>query len=111
MVLMFIYNKKFDKQYEYQGQDLGVVCGKDRTVFKLWAPLAESVELCLYNYDGDAEQETGLAKSGTASLREMAKSPLLMKKGERGVWQLELSRADKRRGGPKRGSLCQGLRL
>ncbi len=91
MVLMFIYNKKFDEQYEYQGQDLGAVCGKDRTVFKLWAPLAESVELCLYNYDGDAEKETGLTKSQTASLREMAKSPLLMKKGERGVWQLELS--------------------
>lgn len=73
---MFIYDKKFDEQYEYTGQDLGAVCGEDGTVFKLWAPLAESVELCLYGHRGDMGQE--------------AEKVLPLKRGERGVWQLEL---------------------
>lgn len=91
---MFIYNKKFDEQYGYKGQDLGAVCGRDRTVFKLWAPLAESVELCLYGHRGDmgqdAETETFSARSGEVLIRKTAEKVLSMNRGERGVWQLEL---------------------
>ena len=67
---MFVYSREFDERYEYTGQDLGAVCRDDATIFKLWAPLAESVELCLYGENG-------------------AESILPMKKGERGVWQLD----------------------
>ncbi|MDE5590965.1 MAG: type I pullulanase, partial [Acetatifactor sp.] len=71
---MFIYTREFDEQYEYTGQDLGSVCGEKETVFKLWAPLAESVELCLYGEKGE-------------------ESIFPMKRGERGVWQLDFSKS------------------
>lgn len=67
---MFVYTREFDEKYEYKGKDLGAICGEDGTVFRLWAPLAESVELCLYGENG-------------------AESILPMKKGERGVWRLD----------------------
>ncbi|MCM1191602.1 MAG: type I pullulanase [Butyrivibrio sp.] len=70
---MFIYTREFDEQYEYKGKDLGAVCGESGTVFKLWAPLAEQVALCLYG-DGAAPEKV-----------------LPMEKEERGVWQLEFS--------------------
>ncbi len=100
---MFIYNKKFDEQYEYQGQDLGAVCGKDRTVFKLWAPFAESVELCLYGFSAQSGPASGAGQaagseqggeSGDLSVEEgtfPAEEVHSMQKGERGVWQLELT--------------------
>lgn len=95
---MFIYSRKFDEQYEYRGQDLGAVCEEDRTVFKLWAPLAESVELCLYGHNGGVqpEAEPGMFLPGTEAfpareaLPEAAEEVLPMKRGERGVWRLEL---------------------
>lgn len=71
---MFVYTREFDKRYEYTGQDLGVICRDDATTFKLWAPLAENVELCLYGENG-------------------AESILPMKKGERGVWQLDFPKS------------------
>lgn len=80
---MFVYTREFDEQYEYTGQDLGAVCRGDRTVFKLWAPLAEEVELCLYGESGDAERESSSDGGRPAKV-------LLMKRGERGVWQLDI---------------------
>jgi len=96
---MFVYTREFDERYEYRGKDLGAVCGESGTVFKLWAPLAEKVELCLYEQDGGA---------GTAPEREdTVKTPtriLFMRRGtleadtgrncgeedvRNGVWQLE----------------------
>lgn len=103
---MFIYNRKFDEQYEYRGGDLGAVCGEGGTTFRLWSPLAESVELCLYGRDGAAGQDAGAeafsGKTGAVSLREAAEEvhPMeevhsmeevySMEKGERGIWELEL---------------------
>lgn len=83
---MFVYTREFDEQYEYIGQDLGAVCREDGTVFKLWAPLAEKVELCLYGENGSAGSEGG---SGAGTPAEV----LLMKRGERGVWQLEVPKS------------------
>ncbi len=89
---MLTYNRKFDEQYEYKGRDLGAVCGEGGTMFKLWSPLAESVELCLYGQNGTAgaELETFSGTSGTVSMRETAEEVLPMERGERGVWKLEL---------------------
>lgn len=38
---------EFDEEYRYQGEDLGVTYTKERTTFKLWAPLASKVKLFL----------------------------------------------------------------
>ena len=66
------YDRDFDERYRYDGKDLGAVCGNGRTVFKVWSPLAERVELRLY-------------RSGTsrAWLRKELKAC------DRGVWALE----------------------
>ena len=44
----FQYTTEFDKNCAYDGEDLGAVCGEGKTRFKIWAPFAERVELCLY---------------------------------------------------------------
>lgn len=44
-----VYTKEFDEKYRYDGKDLGAVCSKEKTVFKLWSPLANKVTLYLYD--------------------------------------------------------------
>ena len=41
-------SESFIKEKTYDGDDLGVTHSKDKTVFKVWAPIAESVSVCLY---------------------------------------------------------------
>ena len=41
----FQYARSFDEKYEYRGKDLGAECHEDTTCFKIWAPLADQVEL------------------------------------------------------------------
>ena len=43
--------KKIDKQYYYEGNDLGCTYTKDYTTFRVWAPTAEQVNLNLYKED------------------------------------------------------------
>ena len=40
--------KKIDQMYYYEGKDLGAVYSKESTSFRVWAPTAEVVKLCLY---------------------------------------------------------------
>lgn len=40
--------EEFETAYTYEGKDLGATWSKDKTVFRVWAPTAESVEVCLY---------------------------------------------------------------
>ena len=50
-----IYDTRlFTDNFVYDGDDLGVVYEKDKSVFKLWAPMAESVTLLLYE-EGDGD--------------------------------------------------------
>lgn len=72
----FRYSKDFDLEYGYEGKDLGINCNSLETRFKLWAPFADRVELCLYE-DGDRETEYIQISD--------------MEKGERGVWHSRLS--------------------
>lgn len=45
---MFKYSKEFDEKFEYKGNDLGAICKDGKTSFKIWAPFANKVELCVY---------------------------------------------------------------
>lgn len=63
----------FHLKYTYEGEDLGVMCSKEGTCFRLWSPLAEQVNLLLY-------------KSGETDACYL-KVP--MHKGEKGVWIYE----------------------
>lgn len=64
------YDKRFDALYRYDGGDLGCLCGPGRTVFKLWSPEAQRVELSLYRDDVSGAYEV-----------------LPLSRGDRGVWQ------------------------
>lgn len=46
--------KKIDELYYYDGKDLGCTYTKESTAFRVWAPTAEEVELCLYK-EGDGD--------------------------------------------------------
>lgn len=50
------YTKEFDKKFGYNGKDLGVTCTEEGTIFKVWSPLADRIELHFYN--GDKSEET-----------------------------------------------------
>lgn len=67
----FRYTKSFDEEYAYDGKDLGAVCTPEGTDFRLWAPFAEKVELCLY---------------GSENREESTLQRLEMKPEKRGVW-------------------------
>ncbi|ATU20663.1 type I pullulanase [Bifidobacterium choerinum] len=62
----------FDKEYAYDGDDLGATYGKDGSTFKLWAPTAAKVELVTFK------------ASDTADAAE--DQVFAMKRGDRGVW-------------------------
>ena len=49
------YTKEFDKEFRYEGKDLGVSCTEEGTIFKVWSPLADRIELHFYN--GDKSEE------------------------------------------------------
>ncbi len=50
--------KDFDKKYYYPFNDLGVTYSKEKTTFKIWAPLASKVELLLKKDIDDIFYET-----------------------------------------------------
>lgn len=58
----------FDEKFYYPDNDLGVTCGEDHTIFKLWAPTATQVKVMLKSPEGE--------------FTEMIK----MKRGRKGVW-------------------------
>lgn len=64
----------FKDNFVYEGEDLGVICQKERSSFCLWSPMAEEVTLKLY--------EEGTGGSPVKSI------PLA--RGEKGVWRLTL---------------------
>ncbi|MDO4332850.1 MAG: type I pullulanase [Eubacteriales bacterium] len=68
-------SEQFAQEYFYEGDDLGAAYEPEQTVFKVWAPTAERVELKLYKTGSDQEPGSGI-------LRQMP-----MARGEKGVWQ------------------------
>ena len=67
----YFESKEFNEKYNYDGE-LGVIYSKNSSEFKLWAPLAEQVELVLYGKDYNA--------------LESNKTIIKMNKENRGVW-------------------------
>ena len=65
-----------DKQYFYDGDDLGATILEDRTVFKTWAPMATCVYINLY-LDGTGDNRI---------------ESLPMEKLDKGLWYIELMR-------------------
>ena len=45
----------FIDEQTYEGKDLGVTYGRDKTTFKVWAPVAKEVSLNLYSKGTSAE--------------------------------------------------------
>ena len=66
-------SREFDEKFRYDGRDLGAKCEGERTVFKVWSPLAERVVLRLYR---DNDSEAWLEKE--------------LQPKEKGVWVTEL---------------------
>ena len=64
-------SKQFDGEYRYDGKDLGVSCAEEKTVFKVWSPLAERIELRLYR---GQNTEAWLVRE--------------LEPGQKGVWQI-----------------------
>lgn len=69
----YYQSDEFLSESIYDGSDLGAVCTGDKTVFKLWSPLAAGVLIHLYGDGGDAP------------CRETA----AMEQEEHGVWVWE----------------------
>ena len=72
----YFESKEFNEKYNYDGE-LGVIYSKNSSEFKLWAPLAEQVELILYGKDYNA--------------LESNKTIIKMNKENRGVWRARIN--------------------
>lgn len=66
----------FREKYMYTGDDLGASCDENRTQFKLWSPLADSITLNLYFNRTDAAFQS-----------------ISMEKQEKGVWVYQTSQS------------------
>ena len=51
------YNKEFDDKFRYNKKDLGAICTKEGTIFKVWSPLAGRIELNMFA-DGESAEYT-----------------------------------------------------
>lgn len=67
--------KQFDAKYAYDSNDLGAQYHNGSVTFKLWAPLASKVEVCLYDPMDDSKQI----------------GRFLMNSYDRGIWSIELT--------------------
>lgn len=63
----------FEKEYTYEGSDLGAVYSKEQTTFKVWAPTADSVSVRTY-------------ESGDARIKNLIEE-IPMTKGDKGVYE------------------------
>ena len=72
----YFESKEFNEKYNYDGE-LGVIYSKKSSEFKLWAPLAEQVELVLYGKDYNE--------------LESNKTIIKMNKENRGVWRVKIN--------------------
>ena len=69
---------QFDIEYEYHGRDLGAEYHKESTIWRLWSPAAQEVELNLYATGSDLEE-------GARRL-----STVQMNRRDRGLWCISL---------------------
>ena len=72
-------SEQFEKDYFYNGNDLGYILTEEDTEFKVWAPTAEKVILNVY--------ESGDEECGSCVMQ------LPMKKYEKGVWRVSAGKS------------------
>ena len=58
-----------DKDYAYNGNDLGATYSPEKTVFKVWSPTA--TEVTLNRYATGSDSEPGAAKLGTVAMEQL----------------------------------------
>lgn len=68
-------SEKFNEMYYYEGDDLGNKYSKEKTNFRVWAPLASEVKILIYEKAEDTA----------------AKEEIVMTKAEKGTWTAEIS--------------------
>lgn len=74
-----IFNSQdFDQEYYYEGNDLGANYSKEKTVFKVWAPIAKEVLLNLFSRGSDEEDDSQHLRTIQMSL------------SKKGVWIAEV---------------------
>ena len=71
----FYSTQQFEETFTYEGDDLGAVWSKEKTVFRLWAPTAAAVKVNLY-------------ASGTAGMQDLLEQ-VEMNTDIRGTWVAE----------------------
>ena len=74
----YFSSDEFKSKYLYDKDDLGITYSKDKTVFKIWAPTAQSVILNLYNTGSDKEENARVL------------GQFYMNKCDKGVWIKEI---------------------
>lgn len=72
------YAANLDK-HAYNGNDLGAVYSKNQTIFKVWAPQAQSVKVNIYEFGSDSEGEPGALETKPMTLNKI-----------NGVWSIAL---------------------
>lgn len=99
---------KFQKDYDYDGADLGAVIQDGKTYFKIWSPVADAVELFLYSHGDYARGSAITEEKEKALLNDIQQFSLsnqidalekqdglirsvAMEKGKNGVWTAVLS--------------------
>ncbi len=78
------YNKDFDEKFGYDGKDLGAICTKEKTVFKIWSPLADKVTLRLYPTGNVPDEEESANSSDDTEV-------ISMELTDKGVWRKEIA--------------------
>ena len=71
----FYNSADFEKMYTYSGTDLGATWTPEKTMFRLWAPTADSVQILLY-------------KSGNPEAKDLL-GTLNMNRDLQGTWTAE----------------------
>ena len=66
-----VRTQKFDEEFYYDGKDLGITYSKEKTMIKVWSPIAKGIELIYYK-------------------KENSKKKIDLKYIDRGVWQAEV---------------------
>lgn len=71
-----IYDSEdFKETYLHEREDFGAMYSKEETVFRVWAPFAEQVEICLYHTGTEEEEGAGFIEKR------------FMIQIEKGLWQ------------------------
>ena len=69
---------KFDQEYYYEGNDLGLTFSEDKSIFKIWAPTSKKVIINLYNTGNELEEKIPFKS------QELTYT-------NRGVWEIEIN--------------------